>query len=56
MAWLPKNKGPWTPNDLSDNELEDLMDILEKYKEDSKLYSKFWCWKINYRNKDHGLS
>ena len=19
MAWLPKNKGPWTPNDLSDN-------------------------------------
>ena len=29
MAWLPKNKGPWTPNDLSDNELEwHLMDIL----------------------------
>ena len=56
MAWLPKNKGPWTPNDLSDMELEYLMDILEKYKEDSKLYGKFWCWKFNYRNKDYGLS
>ena len=56
MAWLPKNKGPWTPNDLSDMELEYLMDILEKHKEYSKLYGKFWCWKFNYRNKDHGLS
>ena len=56
MAWLPKNKRPWTPNDISDEELKYLMDILEKYKEDSKLYGKFWCWKFNYRNKDHGLS
>ena len=56
MAWLPKNKGPWTPNDLSDTELKDLMGILEKHKEKSRLYYKFWCWKFNYRNKDHGLS
>jgi len=33
-----------------------LIDILEKNDEESKLYSKFWCWKMNYRNKDHGLS
>ena len=56
MAWLPKNKGYWTPNDLSDSELEYLMNILEQHKDDSKLYGKFWCWKFNYRNKDHGLS
>jgi len=55
MAWSPK-KRYWTPNDLSDSELEYLMNILEKHKDDSKLYSKFWCWKFNYRKKDYGLS
>ena len=55
MVWSPKT-GYWTPNDLSDSELQYLMDVLKKNDEESKLYSKFWCWKMNYRNKDHGFS
>jgi hypothetical protein len=55
MAWSPK-AGYWTPNDLSDSELQYLMDVLKKNNEESKLYNKFWCWKMNYRNKNYGLS
>ena len=55
MAWSPKSCY-WTPNDLSDSELQHLMDVLKKNNEESKLYNKFWCWKMNYSNKNYGLS
>ncbi len=56
MVWSPKKNHYWTPNDLSDSELQYLMDSLKRNGDETKLYWKFWCWKMNYRNKDYGLS
>jgi len=47
----------WSPDKLNDKELELLLHALKRYGEDATpLYDKIWCWKMNYRNKDYGLS
>jgi hypothetical protein len=44
----------WSPDKISNRELNILLDYLRKGGDDYKnLYDKFWCWKLNYRKKDH---
>lgn len=44
----------WTPDKISDNDLESLLKYLKEGDRGSRhLYNKFWCWKMNYRNKDY---
>ena len=47
----------WSPKDLNDNEIELILEALKRYGEEATpLYNKIWCWKMNYRDKNYGLS
>ena len=50
MEWLHELK-------FTSNEIDLILKSLEKYGEDGKdLRNKIWCWKMNYRKKNYGLS
>ena len=44
----------WSPNKITDDDLNLLLKALKRYGEEAKsLHNKIWCWKMNFRNKDH---
>lgn len=54
MVRLPK-KHHWTPNQMNDYELNTVLNAL-KHTSNEQLHGKFWCWKMNYRKKNYGIS
>jgi len=47
----------WSLKNLSEDEIDLILKSLKRYGEDATpLYNKIWCWKMNYRKKDYGLS
>ena len=47
----------WSPKDLNGDEIELILEALKRYGEEATpLYDKIWCWKMNYRDKNYGLS
>ena len=58
MGWSHDRKYYyWEPNDMNDKEISLILESLRSEEDDKKILSaKIWCWKMNYRNKDYGLS